>query len=120
MFFFPIVYCPTYPWVIELKGRYRWLPSSSALDPLQGLSVFQIWRECRPRFGDPNLAKIVLLKLEFFSRLGRLKMLVTKNHFVREVGCFPISCHICIMLKYGTEWQISVSDIPEHNLSALP
>ena len=32
-------------------------PLSSALDPLEGLPVFQIWRECRQIVGDTNLAK---------------------------------------------------------------
>ena len=30
----------------------------------------------------------------FCVRLGRLKMLVLKNHFVREVGCFLRAGHI--------------------------
>ena len=70
-----------------------WLASSSALDPLEGLLVFQIWCECRPRFGDTNLAK-KNLTLKF--RLGMLQTLLLKNHIVREVGCFLISCHICV------------------------
>ena len=56
----PIVFRPAYPRVIEVlawKRRFRCLHSSSALDLLEGLPVFQIWRECRQRFGDTNLPK---------------------------------------------------------------
>ena len=31
-----------------------------------------------------------------FFRLGRLQMLLLKNHIVREVGPFPMSCHIYV------------------------
>ena len=68
--FLPIVFRPAYPRVIEflvLEESFRWLPSSSALDPLEGVLVFQIWRECRPRFGDTNLAKKKLTLALFFS-----------------------------------------------------
>ena len=30
-----------------------------------------------------------------FFRLGILQTLLLKNHIVREVGPFPMSCHIC-------------------------
>ena len=72
------------------------MPSSSALDPLEGFLVFQIWRECRSTFGDTNSAKKFDVRIIFF-RLGRLKTLVLKNHIVREVGCFPcpITEEIC-------------------------
>ena len=58
--FMPIVFRPAYPRVIELlawKRSFRCLHSSSALDPLEELPVFQIWCECGQRYGDTNLAK---------------------------------------------------------------
>ena len=58
--FLPIVFRPAYPHVIEVlawKRSFRCLPSSSALDLLEGLPVFKTWRECRQRFGDTNLAQ---------------------------------------------------------------
>ena len=61
------------------------------LDPLAGLSAFQIWRECRPRFRDTNLAKKTIVDVRIFSRLGRLKMLVLKNHFDSKWAVFPES-----------------------------
>ena len=69
------------------------MPSSSELDPLEGLAVFQIWRECRPRFGEAVLA-IKKFASEFFCfRLRRLQTVVLKNHFVREVGSFLRAGH---------------------------
>ena len=69
------------------------LPSSSALDLLERLPVFQIWCEYRQRFGDTNLAKKIDVRI-FCFRLRRLKTLVLKNHFVSEVGPFLRDCHI--------------------------
>ena len=46
---------------------YRWLPSRSALEPLEGLPVFQTWYECRPRLGDTKLTKKIVDVGNFFQ-----------------------------------------------------
>ena len=62
--------------------------------PLEGLSVFQSRHERRQTFGDTNLAtKKIDVRISCF-RLGRLKTLVLKNHFVQEVGDFLRAGHI--------------------------
>ena len=74
------------------------LLSSSALDPLEGLPVFQIWRECRKRFGDTNLATKKFTSFFFVFKLRRQKTFVPKNHFVRKVDCFLRAGHIYIWI----------------------
>ena len=94
--FLPIDFLPRlspFYLVFSLKDSVRWLPSSSALDPFEGLLVFQIWCECRPRFRDTTLAKKIDVRIIFF-RLSRLQTLLLKNHIVRDVGPFPMSCHM--------------------------
>ena len=103
--FLPIVFRPAYPRVIEVlawKRSFRCLPSSSALDLLEGLPVFQIWHECRQRFGHANLEKKIDVRI-FCFRLRRLKMVVLKNHFVSEVGPFLRDCHIYISHEISIE-----------------
>ena len=78
----------------SMKKRFRCLPLSSALDPLEGLPVFQIWRRCRQIVEDTNLAKKNLMSEFFLFQIRRLETLVPKNHFVREVALFPRSGHI--------------------------
>ena len=81
-------------YVVAFKQRARLLKRASRLSN---------WRECRPRFGDTVHVPIWQKKFFFSFRLGRLKILVLKNHIVHEVGCFPISCHICLWTKNNFE-----------------
>ena len=79
-----------------MERSFRCLPSSSALDLLEGLPVFQIWRECRQIFGVTNLRQKIEVRI-FCFRLRRLKTLVLKHNFVSEVVPFVRYCHIyCI------------------------
>ena len=71
------------------------------LDPLEGLPVFQIWRECRQIVGDSYLAKKKLTSEFFLFQVRRLETLVPKNHFVREVAPFPRSGHIFFTIFWG-------------------
>ena len=38
-----LFFAPPIPVILR---RFRWLPSNCVLDPLEGLPVFLIWREC--------------------------------------------------------------------------
>ena len=76
------------------------------LDFLEGLPVFQIWCECRQRYGDTNLATKKLTSEFFVFRLRRLKTLVLKNQFVREVGCFLRAGHIYCICSLIFKWRI--------------
>ena len=70
------------------------------LDPLEGLPVFQIWRECRQRLEIPIWQQKKLTSEFFCFRLGRLKTLVLNNHFVRKVGCFIRAGHILNLVMH--------------------
>ena len=63
--------------------------------------------------------KNLMLELFFSGYVGRLQTLLLKNHVVREVGPFPMSCHICIII-YVTpkrfEWLFS-GDLPFQTLT---
>ena len=63
------------------------------LDPLEGLQVFQIWREYRQIVGDINLAKKIDVKI-FCFRYAETINGCTKKYFVREVAPFPRSGHM--------------------------
>ena len=54
------------------------------------MSVGKIWRY---QFGPQKIDVRII-----FFRLGRLKTLLLKNHIVREVGPFPMSCHTYIYI----------------------
>ena len=86
-----------------MEKSFRCLLSSSALNLLEGLPVFQIWHECRQRFGDTNLAKKIDVRF-FCFRLRRLKTLVLKNHFVSEVVPFVRYCYMYRKAKSVSRW----------------
>ena len=107
----------------SMKKKFWCLPLSSVLNPLKGLPVFQIWRECRQIVGDTNLAKNLMSEF-FLFQVRRLETLVPKNHFVCEVAPFPRSGHILLKKISGLKpcpcvTPPQIQNSKDYNLPAL-
>ena len=77
------------------------------LDPLEGLPVFQIWRDCIGHGLEIPIWQQKKRDGNTIFQVRYIKTLVLKNHFVREVGCFPRADHI---ITYNLRmWRITSS-----------